>query len=111
MSAMSLGELYKAANRALSAEPERQALQHASSMALHLADMVSWAPACIDPRGEVRVALDAIRAAARLAYDQCGHAGVGTLHDAIADLAEAIARHDRDLEAGNAGAEYIVDSL
>ena len=111
MSAMNLGELYKAASRALSAEPDRRALQDASSMALHLADMVSWASACIDPRGEVRVALDEIRGAARVAYERCGHAGVGTLHDAVADLADAIARHDRDLQAGNAGTGYIVDSL
>jgi len=106
---MNLGELHGLAGRALAGEPDSRALRGASTMALQLAEMVGWAPARIDPRGEVRAALDALRASARSAYEKQDVAEIALLHDALADLMDAIARHDLDLEPGNAAGEDIVE--
>lgn len=95
---MNLRDLHDAARAALEETPNRAQLQRAAGMALHMAEMVGWAPGLIDPRGDVNQALDEIRSASRARFEADPNPGLATLHDALADLMDAIARHDRDLD-------------
>ena len=106
---MNLRDLQAAATTALSAVPNRRELHRAAGMASSLAEMVGWAPASIDPRGEVRAVLDEIRATARQLFESGGQQEVAVLHDAIAGLMDAIALHDRDLEPGHPVEATLVD--
>ena len=96
---MNLRELQRLARAALADASPRDELQRATGMASSLAEMVGWAPGAIDPRGEVLAGLDGIRSIARARFEVEQSPESATLHDAIADLTDAIARHDRDLAA------------
>lgn len=94
---MNLRALYRLAHAALADASPRDELPRATVMASNLAEMVGWAPGAIDPRGEIRRSLDGLRAAARARFDAARSPDIAALHDAIADLTDSIARHDRDL--------------
>jgi len=65
-----------------------------------IADMVGWAGGPIDPHHQAIEQLQVLMARLRGVHDQVPNASVAALHDALADLARAIDRHDRDLERG-----------
>lgn len=94
---MNLRALHRLVHTALAGGSPRDELQRAAGMASSLAEMVGWAPGEIDPCGEIRTVLDGLRAAARARFDVERSPDIAALHDAIADLTDAIVRHDRDL--------------
>lgn len=68
-----------------------------------LADMVGWAPGPIDPRGLWLERLATLQDDLRLRHTQTGEDGIDLLYAALGNLGRAIARHDGDLDAGEAG--------
>lgn len=107
---MNLRQLHDAARAALLDASHPQAPRQAANMALHLAEMVGWAPGLIDPKGEVGSMLDALRSESRARYEADSRSDIAALHDAIADLMDAIARHDRDLDPRAADDDVLVSS-
>ena len=94
---MNLAALRAAALAALAAGANPAEAARAATMAARMAEMVGWALGPIDPRGEVLDVLAAICRAARERFESGGETSFAGLHDALAELAEAIAAHDRDL--------------
>ena len=94
---MNIGLLHGAARAVLNGEPCRYDAQGVAGMALQMAEMVGWAPGMIDPGGELNTGLERLRQMARDRYEREPRPGMASLHDAIADLMDAVARHDRDL--------------
>lgn len=95
---MSLTELLQAVERFLDA-PDPKALPALTQSASDLADMVGWAPGPIDREGRVTDHLFAVLDRLRERHAAQADTGIATLHDALASLGDAIARHDRDLTA------------
>ena len=97
---MSPTELFNAVERFLDA-PDPKALPVLTQSASDLADMVGWAPGPIDRDGQLTdrlfVLLGRLRAQHAVQVDN----GVAALHDTLASLGDAIARHDRDFTAGD----------
>jgi hypothetical protein len=76
--------------------------------AMAFADMVGWASGPIDPEGVLLRRLAALQSDLELRYAQTRSAAIAAVHDALTDLARAIARHDDDLcgeGGGDAGDE------
>ena len=97
---MSLTELLQAVERFLDA-PDAAALPVLTQGASDLADMVGWAPGPIDRDGRVTDHLFAVLDRLRERHAAQADTGVAALHDALASLGDAIARHDRDFTAGD----------
>ena len=97
---MSLTELLQAVERFLDA-PDPKSLPALTQSASDLADMVGWASGPIDRDGHVTDRLFAVLDSLREHHAAQPDTGIATLHDAIASLGDAIARHDRDFTAGD----------
>ena len=94
---MNPAELLQAIERFLDA-PDAATPPVLTQAAVDLADMVGWAPGPIDPEGRFTDRLLALLAALRAHHDAAPDNGVAALHDALGQLADAVARHDRDLD-------------
>ena len=94
---MNIRLFHGAATAVLSGEACRYDAQGVAGMAQQMAEMVGWAPGAIDPKGELHDGLDRLRQTARNRFEEGQQPGMASLHDAIADLMDAVARHDRDL--------------
>lgn len=94
---MNITTLHAEARAALSGEPDKYELRRLANMAGYIAEMVGWAPGVIDQDGRVKRAFGELMAVARQRFQAEQSPDVATLHDALADLIDAIARHDRDL--------------
>jgi hypothetical protein len=68
-----------------------------------LADMVGWANGPIDVEGRVLDRLAALQDDLKIRHLQTNETALALLHDTLTDLGRAIARHDGDLDAKNAG--------
>lgn len=106
---MNVSSLHRDALAALSGEPDKSELRRLADMAWHFAEMVGWAPGVIDRDGLVQHAFGELRAAARKRFETDQSPEVAALHDAIADLIDAIARHDKDLLPSGNDDDDIVD--
>lgn len=94
---MTLKELCKAVNEALNDHPDGLNLRRLSRSAAEIASLTGWAPGVIDPNGRfAKICVD-LQQRARDLYEKTGKDEVAELHDALADLREAVARHDSDL--------------
>lgn len=93
-------ELLQAIERYLAA-PDPAALPVLTQDTLNLADMVGWAEGPIDPEGRFTERLIVLLAALRSYYDTAPDDGVAALHDSLGQLADAVVRHDRDLDRGD----------
>lgn len=93
-------ELLTAVERYLDA-PDAAALPVLIQKASDLADMVGWAPGPIDRDGRVTDQLLALLDRLREHHAAQADTGVAALHDTLASLGDAIARHDRDFTAGD----------
>lgn len=95
---MTLKELCKAVNDALNDHPDGMNLQRLSRSAAEIASLTGWAPSVIDPHGRfAKICVD-LQQRARDLYEKTGKTEVAELHDALADLREAVAKHDYDLD-------------
>jgi len=94
---VNIASLHRDAMQALTGELDKQEVHRLTNMASHFADMVGWAPGVIDPDGQVHSAFGDVQAAARKRFEADQNPDVAALHDAIADLIDAVARHDKDL--------------
>jgi hypothetical protein len=101
---MSPGELLKAAERFVDA-PDAAAVPVLTQAVEDLADMVGWAPGPIDPEGRFAGRLGPLLERLRERHAIQADASVATVHDALASLGDAIARHDRDLDADDPDAD------
>lgn len=81
------------------AAPDPAALPVLTQDTLNLADMVGWAEGPIDPEGRYAERLAGFLGALRAQYEAAPNNGIAALHDSLGQLADAIARHDRDLAA------------
>lgn len=98
---MTLKELCKAVNEALHDHPDGLNLRRLSRNAAEIASLTGWAPGVIDPHGRfAKICVD-LQQRARDLHEKTGKAEVAELHDALADLREAVARHDYDLDPNN----------
>ncbi len=94
---MTLKELCKAVNEALNEHPDGLNLKRLSRSATEITSLTGWAPGVIDPQGRFdKICVD-LQQRARDLYEKTGKTEVAELHDALADLREAVARHDYDL--------------
>lgn len=105
---MNIRLLHDAATAVLNGEACRYDAHGVAVMALQLAEMVGWAPGAIDSGGELHDGLDRLRLKARDRYERDRQPGLASLHDAIADLMDAIARHDQDLRGDGVGEDDVV---
>ena len=96
------GELLHTIERYLAA-PDPTSLPGLTQDVHNLADMVGWADGPIDPAGRFTDRLNSLLAALRAQHQAAPSGGVAALHDSLAELADAIVRHDRDLDAKSAG--------
>ena len=94
---MNIQLFHGAATAVLDGEASRFDTRGVAGMAVQMAEMVGWAPGLIDPGGELHNGLERLRQKARARYERDPHPAMASLHDAIADLIDAVARHDRDL--------------
>lgn len=97
---MNPGQFLQAVQRYLDA-PDPASPPILIQAATDLADMVSWAPGPIDPDGLFIERLQTLQGTLRARHEQLPDSGVAALHDALAELHAAIARHDGDLTAGD----------
>lgn len=96
---MGVGELLKAAEAvAADGAPDRR-LGELAREAMALADMVGWAQGPIDPEGRFAARLDTLLAGLRRRHAADSNEALAALHDALAELGDTVARHDRDLDA------------
>ncbi len=95
---MSIAELMRAIAAAIQAEGPAARYTQLAQNADALADMVSWAPGIIDATGKLSDHLATLQQELHARHDQTPDAGLAALHDALGDLRNAIARHDRDFE-------------
>lgn len=98
---MSPRELLRAIEHYLAA-PDPAALPVLIQDIQNLADMVGWAKGPIDPEGRLTETLAGFIGQLRARYEAAPSDGVAALHDSLGQLADAVARHDRDLDAGRA---------
>ncbi len=94
-------ELLRAIEHYLAA-PDPAALPVLTQDIHNLADMVGWANGPIDPEGRLTEKLAGFLGQLRAQYEAAPNGGVAALHDSLGQLADAIAYHDRDLDAGRA---------
>ncbi len=76
--------------------------QHCEALAREaagLADMVGWANGPIDAGGQLLERLATLQDDLRLRHARTEEPSLALLHDALADLGRAIARHDEDLDS------------
>lgn len=93
---MSPAELVRNVERFLAA-PDPKALPVLTQDTHNLSDMVGWASGPIDPEGRFTERLLALLAALRARHEAAPDDSIAALHDALGQLAETVARHDRDL--------------
>ena len=101
---MNLNELHAATRAALSKAPDGALLLSLAVEAERMADMTGWATGVIDPQGRIAAAFDDLKRQARLHFEETQSPDVAQLHDALAGLINAIARHDDDLSPDGIGA-------
>ncbi len=101
---MNLNELHAATRDALSKAPDGALLLSLAVEAERMADMTGWANGPIDPHGRIAAAFDALKRQARLRFEETSSPDTAQLHDALAVLINAIARHDDDLSLDGIGA-------
>lgn len=94
-------ELLHAVERYLTV-PDPAALPVLTQDVHNLADMVGWANGPIDPEGRLTETLASFIGRLRAQHEAAPNDGVAALHDSLGQLADAIARHDRDLDGGRA---------
>jgi hypothetical protein len=94
------GELLQAIERYLAA-PDPTSLPGLTQDVHNLADMVGWADGPIDPKGRFTDRLNSLLTALRAQHEATSSGGVAALHDSLAELADAIVRHDQDFVAGD----------
>mgnify|MGYP001569620479 CR=1 FL=1 len=100
---MNLNELHAAIRDALTQAPDGALLLRLAVEAERMADMTGWATGAIDPRGRIAVTFDDLKQQARLRFEEMQSPDVAQLHDALAVLINAIARHDDDLRPDGPG--------
>lgn len=93
---MTLPELYRAV-RELIQNPTAHSAQLLCVEAQKIADMTSWAPGVIDPKGQAQAMSMELEQQLRKLYEQNRDQAIAELHDALCDVRAAIARHDDDL--------------
>jgi uncharacterized protein YbjT (DUF2867 family) len=94
---VTLKELCKSVNDALNEHPDAARLQRLARNAIEIASLTGWAPGVIDPYGRfAKICID-LQERARGLYEKTGKRELAELHDALADLREAVAKHDDDL--------------
>jgi hypothetical protein len=99
---VNISSLHRDAVAALSGEPGKGEWRRLANIAWHFADMVGWATGVIDRDGQLQRAFGELTALARKRFQADHDPDVAALHDAIADLLNAITRHDKELmPAGN----------
>ena len=101
---MNLNELNVAVRDALLRAPDSMLLRRLTLEAERIADMTGWAIGPIDPHGQVVAAFDALKRQARLRFEETPSPDLAQLHDALAELINAIACHDDDLDPAGLGA-------
>ena len=101
---MNLNELHAAILIAFSQAPDGARLSSLAVEAERMADMTGWATGAIDPQGRIAAAFDALKQQARLYFEETQSPDMAQLHDALAVLINAIARHDDDLRPDGIGA-------
>lgn len=103
---MSPTELLTAVERFLDA-PDPKALPILTQNASDFADMVGWAPGPIDRDGRFTDQLFELLDRLRACHSAQPDTGIAALHDALASLGDAIARHDRDFSTGDANDDTV----
>ena len=101
---MNLNELLVAVHDALLQTPDGMLLPRLTLEAERIADMTGWAIGLIDPQGQVVTAFEALKQQARLRFEETLNPDLAQLHDALAELINAIACHDDDLDPAGLGA-------
>ena len=105
---MNIRLFHEVATALLNGEACRYDTQGVAVMAQQIAEMVGWAPGAIDPKGGLQDELERLRQTARQRYEREPQPVMASLHDAIADLMDAIARHDRDLRGDSVAEDDVV---
>ena len=101
---MNINELLTASRDALSQTSNDAPLLSLAVEAERMADMVGWANGPIDPQGRIAAVVDDLKQQARRRFEETRSANAAQLHDALADLINAIASHDDDLKPDGIGA-------
>lgn len=99
---VTLKELCKAVNDALNDRPDGRRLRQLSRSAEEIASLTGWAPGPIDPQGRFAKICKDLEDRTRTLYERTAQHELAELHDALADLREAVARHDEDLKPSSA---------
>ena len=102
---MNLNELHVAVRDALLQAPDGMLLPRLALEAERIADMTGWAIGPIDPHGQVVAAFETLKQQARLRFEETASPDLAQLHDALAELINAIACHDDDLDPAGLGAK------
>lgn len=101
---MKLPELYQAVERLLDAEQaDADECTQLAKRAVEIAALTTWAPGAIDPQGRAAEISGQLEARLRERYGEDRGQALAELHDALADLRAAIARHDEDLRPSAGG--------
>jgi hypothetical protein len=101
---MNLNELLTASRDALSQTSNDAILTSLALEAERMADMTGWAIGPIDPQGKIADAFAVLKQQARQGFEETQSPEVAQLHDALAELINAIVRHDDDLRPDGVGA-------
>ena len=101
---MNLNEFHAAVRAALLQAPDGMLLPRLALEAERIADMTGWAIGPIDPHGQVIGAFEILKQQARLRFEETSSPALAQLHDALAELINAIACHDDDLNPAGQGA-------
>ena len=101
---MNLNEFLTTAREALAQTSNDTALRSLVVEAGRMADMVGWATGPIDPHGRIAAVFDTLKQQARFRFAATQSTAVAQLHDALADLINAIVSHDDDLNPDGLGA-------
>lgn len=94
---MTLNELCKAVNAAISVRPDGLRCRQLTRNALEIAALTGWAPGVIDPQGRFDQLCTELQGRIKRLHETSGGNELAELHDALAELREAVARHDDDL--------------
>ncbi len=105
---MTLTELVQGVQRLLAGEGSDEAHLLARE-ALRLTDMIGWATGLIDPQSKIDDRLELLQQRLRARHTAQPQDEIAILHDALGDLRNAIARHDRDL-GGESDDDHTVDT-
>ena len=101
---MNLNELHVAVRDALLQAPDGTLLARLALEAERIADMTGWAIGPIDPHGQVVSAFGILKQQTRLRFEETPSPDLAQLHDALAQLINAITCHDDDLDPAGLGA-------